>query len=333
MPASGTQRAVALVAVFVAVLGLGVLAWPSVMSTARPILAGTQQEYDVPAGATATLDGRTLEIREQKDPAAPDVVLRRYVVITAPRQGIARPLDLVVVTQAARPAVAPPTPAPTPTPGANPIDAVASPVPPDVTAAAPAATEGAPGATFQEHHTFRVVPRNRGFIAFGLALLLLCALPYTLVSDDSAQKHGAFYALLVDNGKLSLGRFQFLLWFAPAFGMYAALSVPLAEFAPMTSTLALLLGLSGITAGLSAGARNPTPPSGGARMSQVVEGDNEQPEVSRYQYLVLSLLGSIVLTVAFLRTLAVPDIPAEFLFLVGASQGTFVLNKKVTERS
>ncbi len=46
----------------------------------------------------------------------------------------------------------------------------------------------------------------------------------------------------------------------------------------------------------------------------------------------LSLLGSILLTVAFLRTLSVPAIPTEFLFLVGASQGTFLFNKVAQQR-
>ena len=52
-------------------------------------------------------------------------------------------------------------------------------------------------------------------------------------------------------------------------------------------------------------------------------------DVSRYQYLLVSLVGATVFTIAFLRTVRIPAIPEQFLYLIAASQATYLGTKAV----
>jgi hypothetical protein len=52
-------------------------------------------------------------------------------------------------------------------------------------------------------------------------------------------------------------------------------------------------------------------------------------DVSRYQYLLLSLVGATIFTIAFLRTVRIPAIPEQFLYLIAASQATYLGTKAV----
>jgi hypothetical protein len=171
-----------------------------------------------------------------------------------------------------------------------------------------------------------------GFIAvFALVVLLL---PYAM-SRDSGQELGPWYLLLSEpNGGYSLARIQLLLWSLPVAVLYSAMSAVNRSFLSIDPQLQLLLGLSGITTFLSTAA---SPPSSegttisNAALSDMVTDWDGHGDVSRYQYLVLSLLGSLVLVVSFLQRLDFPDVPTELLYLVGGSQVTYIATKAVKQ--
>jgi len=52
-------------------------------------------------------------------------------------------------------------------------------------------------------------------------------------------------------------------------------------------------------------------------------------DLSRYQCLLVSAFGAATMVVAFFRDMTFPDIPDQFLYLVAASQGTYLGTKAV----
>jgi hypothetical protein len=168
----------------------------------------------------------------------------------------------------------------------------------------------------------------------GLAALLLLVIaafvPYALGSTQGGE---AWYALLSERGGgYSLGRVQLLIWFLPAVILYGALSFTLHGFVAISAQLSLLLGLSGATTLLGAAA---TPPVGAGappvapNLRDIVTGWDAHGDLSRYQYLLLSIVGAIVMIAAFWRQLEMPEVPAQFLYLLAGSQGTYVAAKAI----
>jgi hypothetical protein len=166
----------------------------------------------------------------------------------------------------------------------------------------------------------------------GAALLLLIIailLPYALRGG-----RGAWYALLSEAaGGYSLSRVQLLIWFLPAAVLYGALSLTLHRFVDVGPQLVVLLGLSGATTLLGTAA-SPSQPAGPgdpvtADLQDIVSDWSSHPDLSRYQCLLLSLVGSIVMIAAFWRTLEMPVIPAAFIYLIAGSQSTYVATKAV----
>ncbi len=204
--------------------------------------------------------------------------------------------------------------------------------------------------------------------AFLVLLLLPAALFPSNAVDVSGRPVSAWYSLLSEpGGGFSLARVQLLVWFVPAICMYAALSIPLHQFASLPAHIAVLLGLSGATTLLGAAA-NPRPapstgpaptkpggsvapfppsPDGSAapsiaskaevprpNLADLVRDWQDQGDLSRYQYLLLALIGAVILVVRFFDDFSWPDLPKEFLALVGASQATYLGTKAVkTSRS
>jgi hypothetical protein len=129
-----------------------------------------------------------------------------------------------------------------------------------------------------------------------------------------------------------LGRVQLLIWFLPAAVFWGAASLVAHGPAPMDTQLAILLGLSGATTTLGAAA-NPSAadesPDTDMHLSDLVQDWNSRGDLSRYQYLFLSLIGSLVLSAGFLQNLEFPAIPTPLLYLVAASQGTYVATKAI----
>jgi hypothetical protein len=130
----------------------------------------------------------------------------------------------------------------------------------------------------------------------------------------------------------------------------------------MDTTLAVLLGLSGATTLLSTaasppvasrpvtptsstpGVREQSPPAPFAiamlpamKVGEIQSFDARDlvtdwqgsGDISRYQYLLLSLVGATIFTIAFLRTVRIPTIPEQFLYLIAASQATYLGTKAV----
>lgn len=161
-------------------------------------------------------------------------------------------------------------------------------------------------------------------------LLLTLALPFLFMNVKNP-----WYQLLSEgDAGLSLGRVQLLLWFVPALFIYSALSLPLLRPAPLDPTLSALLGLGGFTTLLSTAASKPSAPAseGATTISSlpdlVTDFDN-QTDLTRYQYLAVSALGSFSLLVSFIASMTMPSIPKEFLYLVAASQAAYVGTKAV----
>jgi hypothetical protein len=215
-----------------------------------------------------------------------------------------------------------------------------------------------------------LVPPWTAYLA-GLGVLCwFVGLPYALLRteylhDRTGKPVGAWYFLLLEpSGGLSLSRVQLLIWFLPAIAIYAGVSLPLHRFAPMDTTLAVLLGLSGATTLLSSAVSPPTtatttgaatkaallaeamppPPFYRVAATRLFGATSDIPnldprdlvsdwqgggDVSRYQYLLLSLVGATIFTIAFLRTVRIPAIPEQFLYLIAASQATYLGTKAV----
>ncbi len=208
----------------------------------------------------------------------------------------------------------------------------------------------------------QLIPRSRALAAAAAALLLLISVPGLLLRKTRLP----WYSLLAEpGGGFSLSRVQLLLWFAAAFVSYSALSLPICSFIPLTPQFAVLLGLSAATtvlggalspsaaqASTSAPVSTPTlsspppephPPFRPER-SAASPGTSEVPppdpadlvsdwrgngDVTRYQYLLLSLVGAILLLLTVARELTLPSIPEQFLYLLAISQGTYVATKGV----
>ncbi|HZI67708.1 MAG TPA: hypothetical protein VFF17_14200 [Thermoanaerobaculia bacterium] len=215
-----------------------------------------------------------------------------------------------------------------------------------------------------------LVPPWTAYLA-GLGVLCwFIGLPYAFLRtenlyDESRKPVGPWYYLLLEpSGGLSLSRVQLLIWFLPAIAIYAGVSLPLHRFAPMDTTLAVLLGLSGATTLLSSAVSPPATVVVPSTKSQIAIQDDVPPppfygtagtrlpsgsaseiprldardlvtdwqgggDVSRYQYLLVSLVGAAVFTIAFLRTVRIPAIPEQFLYLIAASQATYLGTKAV----
>lgn len=215
-----------------------------------------------------------------------------------------------------------------------------------------------------------LVPPWTAYLA-GLGVLgWFIGLPYTFLRtgdlhDQFGKPVGPWYYLLLEpSGGLSLSRVQLLIWFLPAIAIYAGVSLPLHRFAPMDTTLAVLLGLSGATTLLSSAVSPPAAPPASTAKAPLATGEGvpfppfsgyagarlplgrvaEIPQldardlvsdwqgggdVSRYQYLLVSLVGATVFLVAFLRTVRIPAIPEQFLYLIAASQATYLGTKAV----
>lgn len=204
-----------------------------------------------------------------------------------------------------------------------------------------------------------IAPGWTALLAAAGVLLLLAFLPAVIFGKGgaTAQSGGPWRNLLSEpGGGLSLARAQLLVWFVPALLAYAAVSIPALAFAPIDSTLAVLLGMSGATTALGAVA-SPTarpaplgiialpPPSPFPRMdgpapllaraedpprfADLVEDWEGRGDFSRYQYLLLSIVGAVILAAGFATNLSFPPLPAQFVALIGASQATYLGTKAV----
>lgn len=176
------------------------------------------------------------------------------------------------------------------------------------------------------------------FYAAVFALLGIGIATPISIAPRGANGHRPWLNLLSEpGGGLSLGRVQLLIWFLPAAIFWGASSLIAHGPAPIDNQLAILLGLSGATTMLGA-ASNPKAADSAAEtdlhfsdlhLSDLVQDWNSHGDLSRYQYLFLSLIGSLVLTAGFVQNLEFPEIPAPLLYLVAASQGTYIATKAI----
>lgn len=175
---------------------------------------------------------------------------------------------------------------------------------------------------------------DRGWLYGALAVLaaLVLVAPYAFGTSFGMGRGPWSYLLTEAGGGLSLGRVQFVIWVVPATLLYLAISIVGHAPAPIDSQLAILLGLSGATTTLGA-ASNPrgsdTEPETPPRLADLVQDWDGRPDLSRYQYLFLSTIASLVIVAAFFQNLQFPAIPTPILYLVAASQGTYVATKAV----
>lgn len=166
---------------------------------------------------------------------------------------------------------------------------------------------------------------------FALVALLL---PYAL-APPGVERRPAWCDLLSEQGDgYSLARVQLLLWSVPVAVIYGAASVVNRSFMSIDTQLQILLGLSGATTFISTAA-SPAPADrvngAPAALSDMVSDWDGQGDVSRFQYLLLSLFGVVVVVVSFLQKLELPQIPTELLWLVGGSQATYIATKAVKQ--
>jgi hypothetical protein len=182
--------------------------------------------------------------------------------------------------------------------------------------------------------TYGVTVLDRGWLYGAIAALLLIVVmaPSALTPRPGASQGPWAHLVSERGGGMSLGRVQFLIWVLPPTILYGALSLVSHALAPIDTQLAILLGLSGATTTLGAASNPPaadvspeTPP----RLADLVQDWDARPDLSRYQYLLLSGVASIVIVAAFLQNLQFPAIPTPLLYLVAASQGTYLATKAV----
>lgn len=103
----------------------------------------------------------------------------------------------------------------------------------------------------------QILPRGRtAMLAGGGVLLIMLAAPGVLFGATNVKVQGTgepvkgWAYLLTEPQGLSLSRFQLVVWFVPAFVIFAILSWPVHQFPTLTDTMWQLLGLSGATAAL-----------------------------------------------------------------------------------
>ncbi len=65
------------------------------------------------------------------------------------------------------------------------------------------------------------------------------------------------------------------------------------------------------------------------KLSDLVTDWRQQGDLSRYQYLLLSIVGAITMVAAFATSFRLPAVPQQLLILLGASQATYVGTKAV----
>jgi len=183
------------------------------------------------------------------------------------------------------------------------------------------------------YHNLKVEPVSNLLWATILFLVVAVLLPYGLGPEQAGQVGGPWYQLLSEaGGGYSLARVQLLVWFLPTAILYGALSFTLHSFVEISAEIAVLIGLSGATTLLGTAA-SPAPAVGAAPVSpdlrDIVTGWNSHGDLSRYQYLLLSIVGATIMIAAFWRNLAMPSVPSQFLYLLAGSQGTYVATKAV----
>jgi hypothetical protein len=106
----------------------------------------------------------------------------------------------------------------------------------------------------------------------------------------------------------------------------AAAAMPPPPGLPKGATAARLpaAGVQPVTATVQAAPAVPP-----MEFKSLVEGWDGSGDLSRYQLLLLTIIGVGAVLLAFARTLAPPDLPDQFLTLVGASQATYLGTKAV----
>ena len=173
-------------------------------------------------------------------------------------------------------------------------------------------------------------------VAAAGALLLLLALPRLFITPTLADKTSRAMAIVLSEPRkgLSLARVQLLVWLAVGLAILAAVSLPLLALPEIDGSLAVLLGLGGLTTVLGGAA---SPDLGNEVVSpearDLIEDWNKQPDFTRVQCLVVTLVGAIVVLLAFFTTMEAPVIPAGFIALIGGSQATYLGTKAVKELS
>jgi hypothetical protein len=195
------------------------------------------------------------------------------------------------------------------------------------------AVEITPAKGAKIYRNFKVEPVSSLLWATLLLLVAAMLLPYGLGPEQAGHLGGPWYQLLSEaGGGYSLARVQLLVWFLPTAILYGALSFTLHGFVEISAQLAVLMGLSGATTMLGTAA-SPAPATGAApvapNLRDVVTDWSSHGDLSRYQYLLLSLVGAAIMVAAFWRNLAMPDVPAHFLYLLAGSQGTYLATKAV----
>jgi hypothetical protein len=185
-----------------------------------------------------------------------------------------------------------------------------------------------------------VLAQSVFLLALGGLTLVVLGLPLAFglghgVMDAEGKGVGAWAQLLSEPlGGYSLARVQLLLWSLPTSLIWGALSLLRKEFVPFDETVALLLGLSGATTLLGTAtspnqevARRAASSVARPRLRDLLRDWNGSADLSRYQYLVLTLIGSAVLARSMFHDLQVPQIPQGLLLTLGASQATYLGTK------
>jgi hypothetical protein len=185
-----------------------------------------------------------------------------------------------------------------------------------------------------QHRHLTVVKTGTLYLTAVLFAALALTVPYLFWTPDDPShrvRYGPWYQLLSEpKGGYSLARVQLLLWYLPVVVLYGASCFVSRAFMPIDTQLQLLLGLSGLTTALGTAANPKTDAAAGDRppnMSDMLADWNGHGDVSRYQYLLLSMFGSATLVLAFLSNLEFPQLPSQFLYLIAASQGTYIATK------
>jgi hypothetical protein len=180
----------------------------------------------------------------------------------------------------------------------------------------------------------RVQPARRLWLMVLIFCLIALAVPYAL-QDPAKPGPGAWYHLLSEKmGGYSLSKVQLFIWFLPAAILYGALTFTLRAYVEINMQLSLLLGLSGATTLLGTASSPPTARGANGTavapdLSDMVSDWDSNGDVSRYQYLLLSIFGAVGMVASFGRQLEMPAIPTQLLYLVAGSQGTYLATKAI----
>ncbi len=164
----------------------------------------------------------------------------------------------------------------------------------------------------------------------GIVILMLFA-PSIIRTASGDTTFTWMHLLSEPGGGYSLSKTQLAIWWVPAMVITGAILAIKLDGTNLPASFAVLLGLSSATGalGVAASPRMIAEKTTPNALTDLVKDWQDTGDFSRYQYLMLSVVGSASVIIAFILEARLMEIPTELLALIGASQTTYLATKAI----